>query len=552
MAETHELEALHRALERQDLDALRAVLASPNITPDDTALTTAVTWHWEDGIRALLDHGAKVSDGLMALAIGTSACSVIDLLAKRCTDPEVIDSSLRYATEYLCTDAVRTLIPYCRDINAVLYEADAGSTLVHMAARYGSVDCLQALCGAGASATARNRYDETPLHFALIVPSHQFQHNSGKPLECVRFLVGHGADMNAVCVRGATPVFYAIDHDYPDVVEFFSDADADIVGLVNSHIELLLSAATSMSMMDKLLQYPDINVCDEEFSVLPSAVTRGTLPAVRALLAYDPFEFDEVADLADAVVRSPRGGMMLPLLATSFDEEELCLETMGVFLRGDKPCRDPPGIIAYCLPRVDARGSFEDETLMRMAAVNNRPRILRSLLRRAQPAASENEMRILLSAALMHSCLPVCELLWEMQPALRPTAHALQLVCRSTKEEEAPSMLDLVLRTSPRWHGEDTAALVRDALLPNAAIRSAAEPVLLLLDAVQGDPIQHDAVFHDACIHGAVLAVEVLLHHPKFHVPDSVVEDAAIAAQHGGGHPSIAQLLRRHQAANKE
>jgi ankyrin repeat protein len=73
----------------------------------------------------------------------------------------------------------------------------AGSTPLHHAAGFGTLNSLTLLVDKGADINARNRRGATPLHWAV--------HDEAK----VRLLLARGADVNAKQVEGRTPVYQA-------------------------------------------------------------------------------------------------------------------------------------------------------------------------------------------------------------------------------------------------------------------------------------------------------------------------------------------------------
>lgn len=73
----------------------------------------------------------------------------------------------------------------------------AGSTLLHHAAGFGTIETLQLLVDAGAEINAKNTRGSTPLHWA--VPEEKK----------VRLLLAHGAAVNAKLADGRTPLYLA-------------------------------------------------------------------------------------------------------------------------------------------------------------------------------------------------------------------------------------------------------------------------------------------------------------------------------------------------------
>ena len=73
----------------------------------------------------------------------------------------------------------------------------AGSTLLHHAAAFGTIDTLTFLLDAGADLAAKNRRGSTPLHWAI--------HDEAK----VRLLLSRGAAVNVRQVEGRTPLYQA-------------------------------------------------------------------------------------------------------------------------------------------------------------------------------------------------------------------------------------------------------------------------------------------------------------------------------------------------------
>jgi ankyrin repeat protein len=99
---------------------------------------------------------------------------------------------------------VRTLLGNRANANEALrlngrYNSDWGSTPLHLAARSGGADTVQALLGAGANASAKNDLGVTPLHSAV----------DAADTRTIELLLSRGADVNAADVRGRTPLHWA-------------------------------------------------------------------------------------------------------------------------------------------------------------------------------------------------------------------------------------------------------------------------------------------------------------------------------------------------------
>ncbi|HKB10793.1 MAG TPA: ankyrin repeat domain-containing protein, partial [Vicinamibacterales bacterium] len=109
------------------------------------------------------------------------------------TDPRV--AGLVAAVRAQSTDAVAKLLASNSD--AAKSRDAAGSTLLHHAAAFGSIDTMKLLLDAGADVNAANRRRSTPLHWSL--------HDEAK----VRLLLSRGAAINAKQVEGRTSLYIA-------------------------------------------------------------------------------------------------------------------------------------------------------------------------------------------------------------------------------------------------------------------------------------------------------------------------------------------------------
>jgi ankyrin repeat protein len=109
------------------------------------------------------------------------------------TDPRT--AALVAAVRAQPADAVARLLAASPD--AINGRDQAGSTLLHYAAGFGSLETMTRLLEAGADVNARNSRGSTPLHWAI--------HDESK----VRLLLARGAAVNQKQVEGRTPLYLA-------------------------------------------------------------------------------------------------------------------------------------------------------------------------------------------------------------------------------------------------------------------------------------------------------------------------------------------------------
>lgn len=259
----------------------------------------------------------------------------------------------------------------------------AGSTPLHHAAGFGTLETVKLLLDKGAGVNARNRRSSTPLHWAI--------HDEAK----VRLLLSRGAAINAKQIEGRTPLYQAaVLAGGNTVLRFLLEkgADPSLATLVGQ--TPLMTAAgrgdteAMLLLIGKGAAINTKNGAGE--TALMAAATNGNPRAVQLLLEKG----------ADANVRSKRNETALGNAATAgVDETVKLLLDHGADvnvrnIRGYSPLMLaassdalPAGIVKMLLARnADASYSADyDETARILAAKRGDTEVTRLL------GASENE-----------------------------------------------------------------------------------------------------------------------------------------------------------------
>jgi ankyrin repeat protein/mono/diheme cytochrome c family protein len=212
------------------------------------------------------------------------------------TDPKIAELITAVRTQPAA--AIATLIR--RDRDSVTSRDQAGSTLLHHAAGFGSLETMTLLLDAGADVSAKNRRGSTPLHWAI--------HDEAK----VRLLISRGAAVNARQVEGRTPAYLAASlGDGTAVLKLLLEQGADPRTATATGMTPLMAAAvrgdvaTLRLIADKNV---DINAKDGAGeTALMFAATNGSPDAVGFLLDRG----------ADARVKSKRNETPLGNAATA-------------------------------------------------------------------------------------------------------------------------------------------------------------------------------------------------------------------------------------------
>ena len=180
----------------------------------------------------------------------------------------------------------------------------AGSTALHHAAGFGTLETVQLLLDKGAEVNATNRRSSTPLHWAI--------HDEAR----VRLLLEHGAEINAKQVEDRTPLYQAAVLENGNAVLRLlleKGGDPSLATLVGR--TPLMSAAgrgDTETMLLLIQKGVDVNrKSGSGATALMAAATNGSLQAVQLLLDHG----------ADPGVKSKRNETALGNAATAGDEE---------------------------------------------------------------------------------------------------------------------------------------------------------------------------------------------------------------------------------------
>ena len=216
------------------------------------------------------------------------------------TDPRV--AALVAAVRLHSADAVAKLLG--SDSDAAKARDAAGSTLLHHAAAFGSIDTMKLLLDAGAEVNAANRRRSTPLHWSL--------HDEAK----VRLLLSRGAAINAKQVEGRTPLYIAasMGQGAPLVKLLLENGANPALATANGMTPLMAASVRGdveamKLLVDKIADVNTRNGAGE--TALMFAAANGSPGAVKFLIEHG----------ADAKAKSKRGETALGNAGTSGDEE---------------------------------------------------------------------------------------------------------------------------------------------------------------------------------------------------------------------------------------
>ena len=184
----------------------------------------------------------------------------------------------------------------------------AGSTLLHHAVGFGSIETVTFLLDRAADVNAKNRRSSTPLHWAV--------HDQAK----VQLLISRGAAVNAKQVEGRTPLYQAaVMANGHAVMRLLVDKGADVnaatlIGLTPLNATAVRGDVEAMNLL--IERGANVNARNSAGETpLMAAATNGSPRAVRLLLDKG----------ADATVKSKRSETALGNAATAGDAETVKL-----------------------------------------------------------------------------------------------------------------------------------------------------------------------------------------------------------------------------------
>ena len=242
-------------------------------------------------LRAWIDQGAEFRTEIAERPANPIDPKLAGFIASVRSDPSARVAALLKATPEFVTSADAT-----------------GSTPLHHAAGFASIDTMTLLLENGADVNAKNRRQSTPLHWAI--------HDQAK----VRLLLDRSAHVNAKNVEGQTPSYLAASLGNGNaILQLLLERGADPgIAAANGMTPLMRAAtrgdvAAMRLMLGKKVDVNAKNGAGE--TALMFAATNGSADAVRFLLEHG----------ADVRVRSKRNETALGNAGTAGVEETVRL-----------------------------------------------------------------------------------------------------------------------------------------------------------------------------------------------------------------------------------
>ncbi|RYP61448.1 hypothetical protein DL770_009789 [Monosporascus sp. CRB-9-2] len=174
---------------------------------------------------------------------------------------------------------VKLLVKHGADIEA----KNERATPLTKAAANGDLECVRYLVELGADVNVRGPQDTTPLMFAA----------RGGYLSCVRCLLEHDAELNSRDKFGESALFEAAAWNHFEVAEFLLDRGADAAGrgwLGRNVLQMCLSSPATMKKV--LERHPEVNMKDSDGLAPIHLAARGKRAAAIPILAQFGAEVD--------------------------------------------------------------------------------------------------------------------------------------------------------------------------------------------------------------------------------------------------------------------
>ncbi len=288
--------SLIRAIKINDTDRVRTLLyANVNVNEKNYAGITPMTVAAEKGnmdiIRLLVENGkadinAKSSYGVTPLIAATAAgqAEVVQYLIKHGADSTAKDdlgkTALTYASNFDNAKTLSDLIAL--DKTSLNIPDNAGNTPLIYSAQRGYLANVKTLLSNGANVNYRNPASGLSALSAAAAEGY---------LPVVKWLVKNGkADVNLPDLSGRTPIFYAVENDKPEVLQFLLANGADVNSKDHTGVTALMraSAKDRQACQKILLNQKNIDVNAQDNlgrSVVTYSIYASELEPIKELVA---------------------------------------------------------------------------------------------------------------------------------------------------------------------------------------------------------------------------------------------------------------------------